>query len=467
MSQYSPIQPSREPLHICGTILEGGGQLVRLSLCLAALLHRSIHITQIRGNRQGKTGLKGSHLEALEFLREVSGAEVKGTVVGGQEVWFTPPPDPKLVGKSGDVTEEKWVKLKQSKPGSIFLILQAVLPYILWSSPGCHTVHLNITGGTNVPLSPSAEYISQVLIPVLSLIGIPPLSLTLKRRGWTHGPLTIGEIDISITPLASGTALPPFNLTSRSKLIGFDISILTHPPLLREAIATKARRELRKTFPDIDPERDVAVVLDEDSHHPKRLYLLIVAKCVGGERLGRDWLYDEKIDFASSNGKSKSNNKKRNGGQRTGSKGVFDTAKISQLADRVVGKVVSDLRYEVESGAAVDSHMADQLVVFAALAKGESVVDIGKAGSGQEQGAQQGKDENAVVLGETLHTKTARWVCEQFLGGAGQGVFEVDEVAGRMTARGIGLQATGQDASEAQGLEEQIEKLAIKDVEED
>jgi RNA 3'-terminal phosphate cyclase (ATP) len=48
----------RRAIHLDGRTLEGGGQLVRLATCLAALNNRPVRVTDIRGNRGGGGGLK-------------------------------------------------------------------------------------------------------------------------------------------------------------------------------------------------------------------------------------------------------------------------------------------------------------------------------------------------------------------------------------------------------------------------
>lgn len=77
-------------IHLQGTTLEGGGQLVRLALSLSALISTPIRITNIRGNRSGGGGLKGQHLTALEWLSKACDAKVEGAMKKSRVLVFEP-----------------------------------------------------------------------------------------------------------------------------------------------------------------------------------------------------------------------------------------------------------------------------------------------------------------------------------------------------------------------------------------
>lgn len=394
-----------------GTALEGGGQLLRLALSLSSLTHMPIQVRNIRGKRGPKSapseggGLKGSHLAAVRWLAHVTSALTEGAAVKSCDLTFSPskrahevaynpvPADkerPKgrkgagniswLDRKDGDTLIRRESYIPASTPGSIFLVFQTLLPYILLSAsfdegdrqpskaghrkPIPH--RLIIEGGTNVSSSPSYEYIDLVLLPMLNRIGIPPIQLRLERRGWSHGSTQVGKVTFDITPLQHSTSLPAFSLKHRGAVVRFLVSILAPDTASRQSIRELAIERILKSY----PEAEITFPSDEGSRHPKRLYLLLVAETSGGMRLGRDWMYDRKAAAATP----------------------------QQKNEQLVEKVMDDLERELAHGGCVDEHMQDQLVVFQALAQGRSEVDYGK-------------DREA-----TLHTQTARWVATEILG---------------------------------------------------
>ncbi|EER36577.1 RNA 3'-terminal phosphate cyclase [Histoplasma capsulatum H143] len=223
-------------LHLDGSNLEGGGQLVRNALTLSALTGRPVTISNIRGKRKGPRGLRRSHTAAIQFLAEVCGARIVGATVGSSEITFYPRDTENALlngGTGGDESPsvlqvrarlhrnpltspvQSEYNIRLTTPGSIFLIFQALYPYLMYAGARLHTqgegvsvipasrvIKLNITGGTNISFSPTYDYVSQVLIPTFAKLGLPSLSVKLNCRGWSTGTVQIGSVSFEIEPLA-------------------------------------------------------------------------------------------------------------------------------------------------------------------------------------------------------------------------------------------------------------------------
>ncbi|CRG87175.1 hypothetical protein PISL3812_04192 [Talaromyces islandicus] len=484
---------TEEIIRLDGKMLEGGGQLVRNAVALSALTGKPITITDIRGKRQGKTGLKGSHTAAIKFLSEICQGEVIGGEVGSKTLTFYP--RGRLQNEREEQTEGKRLldltlangelptvkpeyTVHQSTVGSIFLIFQAVYPYLVYaSSLAGKPVRLQVTGGTNVSCAPSFEYIDQVLVPNLQKIGLPELSVRLNGRGWSTGPKELGAVTFLIHPLqASGSdvlthgadgsissGFPALNLSQfkRATITKIDITILApdvelgvqeaqgnrsdrrkagregiqhedyetfNPRIsIREYLEEKTHKNLRRSLkqipdkqlfsPSVADEDDDEIVpislhTSEATYNNTHLYILLVAHTSTGLTIGADALFD---GF-----KSRSSNK-RHSGKHRGDKG--ENSMISTL-DGLVEKCVDNFIQELsgrpdEPGPessnnkhrpCVDVHMRDQLVIFDAL--GSLELQWEKAGGRPVDIVKDDEDKRYW----SLHTRTARWVCEQILG---------------------------------------------------
>ena len=85
-------------------------------------------------------------------------------------------------------------RIPMTTAGSILLILQAILPYVLFL-PSPVPLRITIEGGTNVSKSPSIEYISHVLLPMLSakLASSPLQSKYIRESGVLDGVMWVAS----------------------------------------------------------------------------------------------------------------------------------------------------------------------------------------------------------------------------------------------------------------------------------
>lgn len=423
---------TKDCLKLDGRTLEGGGQLVRTALCLAALTGTAIQITDIRGNRSGGGGLKAQHLACVRWLAHACNATVQGDEKGSKTLVFEPghiegglsPTFKKRKLDSGlDVYE---CQLDIGSAGSTGLALQAILPYILFTKfPSPLPIHLTVRGGTNVSGSPSFEYVQQVLLPTLKRIGFPAIKATLRQRGWSHGGTSIGSFSLDIPPRPQ-VHFPAFTYapadtalvrqtrsTPPSDIHATIIAPASCHEHFRTVLTAAVKQHLGSTFALSDDSSSSSSsgnfqIICEDSRHDKRIYLILAAAYSSslssqGPKdkeasyiLASDELYQRKISTHS------------------------------RAATEMSERVCRALARECASAAWVDEHMRDQLVIFQALAHGESVVFPGyDLPNEQEQNrdGERGEDEDeygdrdgdAALREPSLHARTAEWVAKRVL----------------------------------------------------
>ncbi len=188
-------------IEIDGSYGEGGGQVLRTSLSLAALLGEPVVICSIRAGRP-KPGLAAQHVTCVRAVAAICNAEVDGDEVGSGAVTIYPgavrPGEYRF--DVGDV---------KASAGSACLILQTILPPLLYAGGPSR---VRIVGGTHVPWSPTADYITYTFLPAIRALGAQAQMHAL-RGGWY--PRGGGEIEAQIEPLAG--ALQPCDFTRRGE----------------------------------------------------------------------------------------------------------------------------------------------------------------------------------------------------------------------------------------------------------
>ncbi len=170
-------------IEVDGSRGEGGGQILRTSLALAAITGRAVRFTRIRAHR-AKPGLQRQHLACVEAAAAICGAEVHGGGLGDTELELHPGPL-----HAGD-----W-SFTIGTAGSCGLVFQTVLPPLLLA-PGPSRVV--IEGGTHNSMAPPFEFLARAFVPLVVRMG-GTVRLTLDRHGFypAGGGRIIAEIEPS------------------------------------------------------------------------------------------------------------------------------------------------------------------------------------------------------------------------------------------------------------------------------
>lgn len=184
-----------DSVRIDGSFGEGGGQIVRSAVTLAAITGRTVEIDNIRKNRK-VPGLRPQHMVGIGILAKICGAEVEGLHVNSTALRFSPSAGVDMILREDIGTA-----------GSIPLVMQVLVPAVALIK---RRLKISIVGGTDVPWSPTADYTKFVMARAFSAIGIE-FRLDVKKRGYY--PRGGGIVEAEIMPCASPR---PVSLTKRT-----------------------------------------------------------------------------------------------------------------------------------------------------------------------------------------------------------------------------------------------------------
>jgi hypothetical protein len=100
-----------------GSLLEGGGQVLRNAMAYSALLAQPLRITNIRAGRPAGGGLKAQHLKGLHLVEEMTAGVLRDAHIGSRNVEFEP-------GK-GDMTQLRNPRSEPDAQGRTVLHFEA------------------------------------------------------------------------------------------------------------------------------------------------------------------------------------------------------------------------------------------------------------------------------------------------------------------------------------------------------
>ncbi|MCS7253469.1 MAG: RNA 3'-terminal phosphate cyclase [Armatimonadota bacterium] len=326
---------------IDGSYGEGGGQILRTSLALSALTQKPLRIEHIRAGRS-RPGLRPQHLTGVKAVQMIANAEVEGAHVESTSLSFIP-----KGLRSGNFTFD--VSEDRPSAGSITLIFQTVLPALMFAERES-TLRI-IRGGTHVPMSPPADYIQSVFLPMLERMGASA-SFEVKRAGWY--PKGGGEALCKVTPVKS---LSPIEVVERGSIR--QITIVSAISNLKRSIAERQASQALRRLTELGiPKGSINVELAELPSVGQGTMLFLLAE------------FENVISGFSSLGE------------------------IGKPAEKVADEAAEEFASYLKSNAPVDGRLCDQIVLYMALANGRSCIRTERL---------------------TMHAHTNMWVIEHFL----------------------------------------------------
>jgi len=300
-------------LQIDGSVGEGGGQIIRTAIALAAITGKEVEITNIRANRPNP-GLSAQHLNAVKAVERLSGGHTEGLELRSTRLKFSPTT---LRGFEGEINI--------GTAGSITLLLQCLVPVALFADS---ETKVRITGGTDVNWSPPIDFYANVFLPVLKEMGCE-VQIDLKRRGYY--PKGAGLVDVSVTPTHHVKGI----VLQKREQAGI-INGVSHSCGLPAHVAERQAKAAKKILKEAGYDTKIKTEIEKEGKRTTGSGITLWCGNKSGSALGER-------------------------GKR---------------AELVGEEAARSIIKELELASTVDVHLADQLVPYIALGEGKSEMKV-------------------------------------------------------------------------------------------
>lgn len=175
-----------EPILFEGHEEEGEGQVLRTALALSLITQRPFRLESVRVDRRS-LGFRPQHLACVRAAEAISDSRSEGATLGGPALTFWPGP---------------------VRPGSYLIELgntgscPAVFQCLLYPLALAGESELTLLGGTHLPGSPSYHYLARVFLRAVGAYGLSP---SLKLRAAGFAPEGGGDLRAFIPPVGAAS----------------------------------------------------------------------------------------------------------------------------------------------------------------------------------------------------------------------------------------------------------------------
>lgn len=257
-------------------------------------------------------GLQPQHLASIIACRDICNASVSGASIGSCDIEFHP----------GSISGGNYT-FHVGTAGAISLVLQALMIPVIHSGK---EFTFQISGGTHVNWSPSMHYFNNIFVPNAAAAGAI-IESGIKEYGFY--PKGGGLVEVHVMP----SQLRALDMTERGRLRKIMLSSIATEDLLHARVAERQAEGASGFFM---AESDVRYVRSLSAGSFVHMSAEFENGIIGSDCLG-------------------------------------ERGKKAEIVGREAATV---LKEDIESGACVDRHMADQLLPLMAISKGIGKIKI-------------------------------------------------------------------------------------------
>ena len=331
-------------IEIDGSFGKASGQIIRTACALSVITKKNCYIFNIRKSHS-KPGLTTQDLSSIQALAKFCNGRLEGDCLGSEEIKFYPE----------NIDESTSIDIKIKSSESITLLLQALIPPCL---SGSNPTTINIDGGaTDTFFSPTIDYFEHCFLKILRKLKVR-VDLSILKRGYYP------EGGAKVKAIVYPSEIEGINLLKRGDLRKILVFSRSSKLLKDKKVAERQAAGIREVLGNLNLPIEKKIEYYQTD-------------CLGNQVCLIGEFEDAFI-------------------------AVDILGKLGERAEDIGKKAALELLKEQKSQARFDKYMADQILIYMALANKKSSISVSEV---------------------TDHCKTNVWIIKKFL----QGNFEIKE----------------------------------------